>query len=140
MLSRLLLRALLVERDETGKNFLLLGQVDGPAVGLRHEFVEPVVILLQDQYEAIFENTPFGGVERPGRHPRPQFFQNVVKAGQRQMRMFGEHALAMRIEVFGDGADALLLQVVGGGEREGVEAAGFGVYGIVANAEPASRA
>ena len=36
--------------------------------------------------------------------------------------MFREHALAVSIEVLGDAADALLLQVVGSGEGEWIEA------------------
>ena len=56
-----------------------------------------------------------------------QFFQHVVEAGQGEVRMLGEDALAMGVEVFGDGANALLLQVVGGGEGEGVEALRFRV-------------
>ena len=36
--------------------------------------------------------------------------------------MLGQHALAVRVEVFGDVADALFLQIVGGREREGIEA------------------
>ena len=54
--------------------------------------------------------------------------------------MVGEHALAMGVELFGDDADALFLEVVGCGEREGVESAGFGRRrGSLPIAEPARR-
>ena len=50
---------------------------------------------------------------------------HIVQSGQRQMRMLPQHALAMRVEFFGDDADGLLLDVVGIGEREGIEAERF---------------
>jgi hypothetical protein len=54
------------------------------------------------------------------------------------MRMFCQDALAVGVEVVGDGSDALLLEVVGGGEGEGevVE----GVTRIVSHTEPSARA
>jgi len=49
--------------------------------------------------------------------------------------MVGEHALAMRVEVFRDRTDALLLEVVGvgEGEGEGVECAGFPISAVISD-------
>ena len=41
------------------------------------------------------------------------------------MRVLGKYPLAVSVEVFGEGADALLLQVVGGRKGKRVKAAGF---------------
>jgi len=38
------------------------------------------------------------------------------------MLMLGQHALAVGVEAFGDAADAVFLEIVGGGEWERVEA------------------
>lgn len=52
--------------------------------------------------------------------------------------MLGLHALAVRVELFGDLPDARLLCLATQGEREGIEAAGLGINRIIANAEPAT--
>ncbi len=43
------------------------------------------------------------------------------------MGVLGEDALAVGVQLLGDAADAGFLQVVGGGEGEGIEAAGFDI-------------
>jgi len=53
--------------------------------------------------------------------------------------MFGERPLPMGVEILGDPPDALLAQVVGHREGEGVEAIRFHVDRIVADAEPSAR-
>jgi hypothetical protein len=47
-----------------------------------------------------------------------QFGQHVVHAGQRQVRVGGLLALAVGVELFGEGGDAGLLFGAGGGEGE----------------------
>ena len=56
-----------------------------------------------------------------------EFLEDVVEAGKGKMRMLGQNALAVGVEFFRDGADPLFLEIVGGGEREGVEALRLGV-------------
>ena len=50
-----------------------------------------------------------------------QFFQHVVHAGQRQLGMGGLLALAVGVELFGEGGDAGLLFGAGGGEGESLK-------------------
>ena len=75
-------------------------------------------------------------VRAGGAVPGAELLQHVVEAGEADMRVFRQYPLAVCVEVFGKGADALLLQVVGGGEGEGVETARFGIARIDL---PASR-
>ena len=54
--------------------------------------------------------------------------------------MLFKNALAMRVEVFGNLADDILLDIVRVREREGVEATGFGVTRIISDAQPPAGA
>ena len=68
-----------------------------------------------------------------------QFFEHVVHAGQRQPRMRRLLALAVRVELLGELADAGLLRGGGVGEGEGLEAARLVVARVVADAESRQR-
>ena len=133
-----LLRALLVQGDEAGEDFGLR-QVGRPAIGGSDGCIQFVVVFVQDADEAIVEDAAVGGGEVCGRGAGPEFFQHVVEAGQRQVFVLGQDPLAVGVEALGDLADAVLLQVVCVREWKRVEAAGFRVTGIVADAEPSAR-
>ena len=65
---------------------------------------------------------------------------DVVEAGEGELRVKLLLALAVRVEPLAEFADALLERAfVKRGEWEGIEATGFHVNGIVANAEPGPR-
>ena len=95
--------------------------------------------VLEDEDEAVIKDATVGRRQGGGGDAGAKFFEDVVEASEGQMGMVGEDALAVGVEVLGDAADAGLLQVVGGGEGEGIEAGCFDVDGIVADAEPAAR-
>jgi hypothetical protein len=54
--------------------------------------------------------------------------------------MLGQYTLAVGVEFFRKDADGLLLNVVGFGKGEGIEAPRFGITWIVTYAEPPTRA
>ena len=87
--TRLLLRALLVERDEAGED-VVVGEIGRPAIGLGHGGIEFVVQFLQDQHEAIVEGVPVLTGQCGGIGARAELFQNVVDAGEGKMRMLGQ--------------------------------------------------
>jgi hypothetical protein len=66
-----------------------------------------------------------GGIRRITSADYFQLFQHVVEAGQRQVVVRGEDALAVGVDLFGEVADAGLLFGRGDGKGEGFEAAGF---------------
>ena len=68
-----------------------------------------------------------------------QLFQDVVHVGQGQFRMLGLLALAVRVQLLGEGSDVRLLRVGGRGEGEFAEAFGVVVVGIIADSQPGSR-
>ncbi len=75
---------------------------------------------------------PFRGWPCPWRQrfAAAQFGQDVVHAGQRQVRVGGLLALAVGVELLGEGGDAGLLFGAGGREGKWIEAAGFVVAWI----------
>ena len=79
-----------------------------------------------------------GGGRAAGGGAGAEMVEDVVEAGEGEVRVVGEDALAVGVDGFGGGADAVFLRFGGGGEGEGVEAAGFYVDRIIANAEPAA--
>ena len=74
------------------------------------------------------------------RRARLQLFEHVVHLRERQAGMLRLPRLAVRIQFFGDGADAGLDVIAAIGEGEGIEAAGFRIARIIADAKPAARA
>jgi len=91
--------------------------------------------LPEDKHQAVIENAPVDVVERFWRNARAKALKDVVEPGHRKMRMLGERALAVGIEVFGDRSDALLLEAVGEREGKRVEAAVAGVHWVISDAE-----
>ena len=86
-----------------------------PAVGGEDGGVEFVVQLTQDGDEAGFVD---GFVPGGQGFAAAQFGEDVVHAGQRQLGVGGLLALAVGVELFGQGGDAGLLFGAGGGEGE----------------------
>jgi hypothetical protein len=130
--ARFFRRTFGVQRDQAheqgfaGGVFLLrVGERGGevaPAVGVEHGGVEFVVQGLQHADQALLVDGFFLGAER---FAAAQFFEHVVHAGQRQRGVGFLLALAVGVELFGEVADAGGLLFGGGGEGEGLEAAGF---------------
>ncbi|BDA83985.1 hypothetical protein Sa4125_15270 [Aureimonas sp. SA4125] len=96
--------------------------------------------LFQDQHEAVVEDHALLRVEIGRLDACAQAFEDVVEARQGQMRVVRENALAVGVEVFGDGADGGFLGVGRDGEWERVESAGFRVARVVADPQPAAGA
>ena len=107
-----------------------------PAVGGEHGGVEVIVQLPQHRHQArvvnllLFRVQGFAGAE---------LLQDVIHARQRQARMLRLHSLAVRVQLFGDLANAVLCRCIAGWERERVEAAGVVVSRIVSDTEVAPR-
>ena len=87
---------------------------------------------LQNQHEAVVEDAPVGVVECIGRGSRTQLFQDIVEAGQRQVRMLHQHAFAKRVEFFGNIIDGDTLSVCTIRERKGRETSNLEIDWIVA--------
>ena len=134
-----LLDAFLIERDQAHQD-VVVGQVGRPAIGGCNGGIQLVVVIFQDQHQAVVEDAAVLGGEGIGRGAGAEFLQHVVEAGQREVRVFGKHAFAVGVKFLGESADALFLQVVGGREGEWVEAAGFYVDGIIALSQASSLA
>lgn len=116
--------AFVVEGDEAREEFgFALGRERmqvGPAVGLEHGGVQLVVDLAQERDEAlVVEGFLFGVQGRPG----AELFEDIVKAGERELGMLLLLPLAVGIQSLAEFADALLQGAFGEvGEWEGVEA------------------
>ena len=121
MAPRLLRRALPVEGDEAGEH-LLLGQVHRPAIGLGHGGVDLVMILLEDEDETIIAHPLIVASER---RARLQLLQHIVHLGEGDFRMIRLHLLAVRVEFLAKAGDAGTSELVGIGERKGIEAQRF---------------
>jgi hypothetical protein len=67
------------------------------------------VQLLQDQHQAVVEDAPVGGGERGGVGAGAQLLQHVVEAGESEVRVLRQDALAVGVEVFGDDTNPLVL-------------------------------
>lgn len=126
MASRLLRRALPVQRDESGEHFLL-GQIHRPAIGLGHGSVDLVMIVLEDEDETIIAHAFIVASEQ---RTRLQLLQHIVHLGEGDLRMISLHLLAMRVEPFGEASDAGTRELVGFREWERIEAAGFHINRI----------
>ena len=107
-----------------------------PAVGFEDRLIQLVVELLEDGDEAVVvDEFVLGGERGAGADGG----EDVVKAGESQLRMLRLLPLAVRVEPLAEIADALLERgVVQRRKRKRLEAAGFDIYRIVANAEPRS--
>ena len=124
--------ALGVEGDQPRQD-LLVGERDRPAVRVAHGRVQLVVDFTQHADQPLLvDRLVLGGQRLAG----AQLLQHVVHVGQGQLGMLSLLALAVRVQLLGQGADARLLRVGGGGEGEFVEAFGVVVVRVIANAKP----
>lgn len=76
-----------------------------------------------------------GGKAAGSRFHTAELFEDVVHACHGQVGVSGLAGFAVRVEGLAEFADAGLLRVGAVGEREGFEAAGFHIHGIVAVAK-----
>jgi len=65
------------------------------------------VQFLLDQNESIVKDATLFCVEIVSFRPGLQPFQYIIEAGQRQMRVLGEHALAVSVQFLGEARDLL---------------------------------
>ena len=63
-----------VEGDEAAKD-VLVRETGGPAIGVGHRAIEPVVQFLEDEHEPIVEDAPRAGVEPVGLRARAEPFE-----------------------------------------------------------------
>ena len=75
--------------------------------------------ILEDQHPAAFLNVLILGVQR---RPGADFLQNIIEAGQGQVRMFGLDLLAGCVEFLAEVAESGADGVGRVGERESAEA------------------
>lgn len=104
--------ALVVEGDEFFEE-VVVGEVLGPAVGVEDGGVEVVVELFEDGDEAAVVDLFVGGGEvgvgEGSGVDGAEFFEDVVHVGEGEAvfaGVFGELALAVGVEFFGESADA----------------------------------
>jgi hypothetical protein len=93
-----------------------------PAIGIEHGCIDLVVQLAQHRDQAMLVDHP---LLRGQRLAAAQLVQHVVHAGEGDVGVGGLLALAVGVELFGLGANAGLLFIIGDGEREGLEATIF---------------
>ena len=126
----LFLGAFFVQRDEAEED-VFVGKVHGPVIGLGHGGVDLVVQVLEDADQALVVNFAVLALDV---FPGAELFQHIVHLGQGKLGVRGLLSLAVRVELFTQGAE-VGAQIVGEfGEGEGIEAAGVSVYGIIADA------
>ena len=123
--------ALLVERDEPPED-LLVRKRRRPAIGFEDELIQPLVQFLQDENEALVLDALVFGVE--GR-ARLQLFEPVVHLREREAGMLRLPRLAMRVQLFGDGADAGLDVIAQSGKGKGSKHRDLNT-GSISDAEP----
>ena len=91
---------------------------------------------LQHRHQAVLvDHFLFGGECRAGL----QFLQHVIHAGQREIGVLRLLALAMRVELFGEIADAGFQRRINVGKWKRLEASSLVVARVIANAEPPTR-
>ena len=131
---RLLGGALGVEGDEPFQD-LLVGERDRPAVRVAHGGVQLAVELPQHADQPLLvDRLVFGGQRLAG----PQLLQHVVHVGQGQLGVLGLLAIAVRVQLLGQVADARPLRVGRGGKGDFLRAGWSALDRIVADAEMAS--
>ena len=116
--------AFVVEGDEAREEFgFALGRERmqvGPAVGFEHGGVQLVVDLPQQRDEALVVEGFLLGVQRVA---GAELFEDIVKAGEREVGILLLLAFAVGVQTLPEVADALLQWAFGKvGEGEGVEA------------------
>lgn len=113
-------RSLLVQRNKTDED-VVVAEAGRPAISFGNGGIEFIVQFLQDQHEATVEDTPVCVVECCGCGSRTQLLQDIVEAGQCQVRMLRQHALAKRVELFGKTIDGDTLSICAIRKRKGRE-------------------